>query len=66
MHLQSNTVFDLDVGAIGHMRCCPVHAISSVIFFRDIMCPMHLQILKLPRPTVLKKIRFQENTLFDL
>ena len=30
------------------------------------MCPMHLQISKLSRPTVLKKMRFQENTLFDL
>ena len=29
------------------------------------MCPMHLQILKLPRPTVWKKMRFQENTLVD-
>ena len=64
MHLQSNTVFDLNVGAIGHMRCCPVHAISSVIIFLDIMCPMHLQILKLLRLTVLKKMRFQETTLF--
>ena len=36
------------------------------IFFRDIRCPMHLQILKLPRRTVLKKMGFQENTLFDL
>ena len=31
------------------------------------MCPMHLQSLKLPRPTVLKKMRFQKYYLtFDL
>ena len=39
------------------------------IFFRDMMFPMHLQILKLLRPRVLKKMRFQENIhylTFDL
>ena len=31
------------------------------------MCPMHLQSLKLPRPTVLKKMRFQKYYLtFDI
>ena len=37
MNLQSNIVFDVDVGVIGHMRCCLVHAISSVYSF-EIPC----------------------------
>ena len=61
--IQSNTVFDLVIGVKGHMRCCPVHAISSVYSFE---ISYVLLILTLPRTTVLKKMRFQENTLFDL
>ena len=69
MNLQSNTVFDPDVhdvGVIGSHEMLPSACYIICIFFRDSMCPMHLKILKLPRPTVLKKMRFQENTLFDL
>ena len=63
MNLQSNTVFDPDVGVIGH---------QGMLYHVYILSRYHVSYapanLKLPRPTVLKKKRFQEKTYltFDL
>ena len=52
MHLQENTLFDLDLG---------VKVILNVAQY-----PMHQQSLILLHPTVKEKMHLQVNTLFDL
>ena len=57
MHLQENTVLTLTLGQRSHK------ILPSALY---IMWPMQLQILKLGRPAVKKKMNLQENILFDL
>ena len=52
LHLQENTLFDPDLA---------VNVTQNVAHY-----PLHLQSLKLLRPTVWEKLHLQENTLFDL
>ena len=57
MHLQENTLFDLDLG---------VKVTQNVAQYPRHMWPMRQQSLILLHPKVKKKIHLQENTLFDL
>ena len=51
MHLQEKTLFDPDLA---------VNITQNVALY-----PLHLQSLKLLRPTVWEKLHLQKNTLFD-
>ena len=59
MHLQENTLYDICPSPLrqGHMKCYPVPSTLCDI--------MHLQILKLLRPTFKEEMHLEENTLYD-
>ena len=57
MHLQENTLFDLDLGGQGHPKCCPVpqhHVTYAPAKFG--IATFHGK----------EKMHLQENTLFEL
>ena len=60
MHLQENTLFDLDPGSRGSRS----HKMLPSTL--DIMRPMHQQSLMLLHPMVKEKMHLQENTLVEL
>ena len=57
MHLQENTLFDLDLGSRSHKM------MPSALF---IMWPMHLHSLKLLHLKVKGEMHLQANLIFDL
>ena len=57
IHLQENTLFDLDLGSRSHK------ILPSTL---DIILPMHQLSLILLHPRVKEKMHLQENILFDL